>query len=176
MSNKAFFLDRDGTINKDTGYISDPEKMILLPGAAEAIKIMNDEGYLVIVISNQSGVARGYYDISVAEKTNQKLNELLQKEGARIDGFYICPHHPQGVVKEYAVRCECRKPGTAMFEKAIREFNLNPELCFACGDRQRDVERLSELNIPQDHLGVLNGVQYQDLLDFTTRMLAKEPL
>ena len=175
MSNKAFLLDRDGTINKDTGYISRTEDMLLLPGTAEAIKSINQAGYLVIVISNQSGVARGYYDISVAEKTNQKLNELLKEQGAHIDAFYICPHHPEGVIKKYAIQCNCRKPGTAMFEQAIKDYKLDPVCCYACGDRPRDVERLPELGIPADHLGVLDGIQYQNLLDFTTKMLERNP-
>lgn len=174
MSGKAFFLDRDGTINKDTGYISRVEDMVLLPGAAEAVRMLNEAGYLVIVVSNQSGVARGYYDISVAEATNRRLNELLEEEGAHIDAFYICPHHPEGAVKEYAVRCDCRKPGTALFERAIRDFGLDPSRCYACGDRARDVERLPELGIPGDHLGVLDGVRYHDLKEFTTIMLEKD--
>lgn len=175
MSQKAFLLDRDGTINRDTGYISKTEDMVLLPGAAEAIRRMNRAGYLVIVVSNQSGVARGYYDMSVAEKTNEKLNLLLKEQGAHIDAFYICPHHPQGAVKEYAVSCDCRKPGTALFEQAVRDFDLDPASCFACGDRTRDTERLPRLGIPEDHLGVLDGKQYNDLLDFTTRMLENSP-
>ena len=108
--------------------------------------MLNEAGYLVIVVSNQSGVARGYYDISVAEATNRRLNELLEEEGAHIDAFYICPHHPEGAVKEYAVRCDCRKPGTALFERAIRDFGLDPSRCYACGDRARDVERLTAEN------------------------------
>ena len=86
--NKAFFLDRDGTINVDTGYIGDPNKLELLPGAAEAIRMMNEAGYLVIVISNQSGVARGYFTVWDVERVNNSLNEMLKEKGAHIDAFY----------------------------------------------------------------------------------------
>ena len=90
--NKAFLLDRDGTINVDTGYVGDPDRVVLLPGVAEAIKLMNDHGYYVIVITNQSGVARGYFDMDAVHAVNNRINELLNAQGAHIDAFYICPH------------------------------------------------------------------------------------
>lgn len=155
--NKAFFLDRDGTINVDTGYIGDPNKLELLPGAAEAIRMMNEAGYLVIVISNQSGVARGYFTVWDVERVNNSLNEMLKEKGAHIDAFYYCPHLADGVVKEYAVECDCRKPKLGLFKRAINDFDLEPKLCYACGDRQRDVDRIVELGVPVSHLGVVDG-------------------
>ena len=155
--NKAFLLDRDGTINIDTGYVGDPDKLELLPGAAEAIKMMNDEGYLVIVVSNQSGVARGYFTVQDVEKVNNRLDEMLKEKGAHIDGFYYCPHLPDGAVKEYALECECRKPKLGLFKQAIKDFELDPKLCYACGDKPRDVEGLETLGVPYSHLGVIDG-------------------
>ena len=173
--NKAFLLDRDGTINLDTGYVGSVEELELLPGAAEAIRRMNDAGYLVIVISNQSGVARGYFDIEAVERVNTRLNELLKMEGAHIDAFYYCPHLPDAVIPKYAVDCDCRKPGTGLFEQAITEFCLDPVQCFACGDKLRDVERLPNIGIPVEHLGVLmkqDRVQtYDSLVSFVKAVL-----
>ena len=155
--NKAFLLDRDGTINVDTGYVGDTDKVELMPGAARSIRKMNAAGYLVIVISNQSGVARGYFTMDAVHRVNQKINELLAAEGAHIDAFYVCPHLKGAAVKEFDVECQCRKPNTGLFRQAIEEHNLDPRLCYACGDNLRDVERLTELGIPQDHLAIVDG-------------------
>ncbi len=154
--NKAFFLDRDGTINVDFGYVGNPNKLVLLSGAAEAIKKMNDTGFLVIVISNQSGVARGYFTVKDVESVNVRLNEMLKEQGAHVDAFYYCPHLPNGVIKEYAVECDCRKPKLGLFKQAIKNFNLDPKCCYACGDKLRDVEGLVELGVPGSHLGVID--------------------
>lgn len=168
---RAFFLDRDGTINRDTGYLGNPEDVELLPGAAKAIRAMNDSSYLVIVISNQSGVARGYYDILAVEKVNAKINMLLKRCGAHIDAFYYCPHLKEGVISKYAIDCQCRKPKLGLFKRAIKEYDLEPSQCFACGDKLRDVEFLPEIGIPVENLGVLcpnSKVQYyESLASFT---------
>lgn len=155
--NKAFFLDRDGTINKDTHYVGDPEKLELLPCAAEGIRRMNEAGYLVIVISNQSGVARGYFTEKDVKNINSRLNEMLGEYGAHIDAFYWCPHLPCGSVKEYAVECDCRKPKLGLFKKAIEDFDLDVRECFACGDKKRDVENLTRLGLPVSHLGIIDS-------------------
>lgn len=159
---KAFFLDRDGTINVDTGYVGKPEDVELLPGAADAIRKMNEAGFLVIVVTNQSGVARGYYGLEDVEKVNQQINSSLLKQNAHIDAFYICPHLENAPVEQYNKRCNCRKPNLGLFEKAIFDFDLDPALCYACGDKLRDVERLTELGIPETHLAVLNGCTISD--------------
>lgn len=155
--NKAFFLDRDGTINVDSGYVGNPDDLVLLPGAAEAVKKMNDAGYLVIVISNQSGVARGYFGLEDVEKVNKRLNDMLKEHGAHIDAFYYCPHLTNGAVNEFSVECDCRKPKLGLFKKAIEDFDLDPNECFACGDKPRDVESLVRLGVPDSHLGVIDG-------------------
>ena len=160
--NRAVFLDRDGTINKDTGYVGNPDDLELLPGVAEAIRKMNEAGYLVIVISNQSGVARGYFGIDDVEKVNARLNEMLEEADAHIDAFYYCPHLVSGTIPEFAVDCDCRKPKSGMFKQAISDFNLDPVQCFACGDKDRDVVALEELGIPKAHLKVV-----QSNIDYT---------
>ncbi len=155
--NKAFFLDRDGTINKDTHYVGDPDKLELLPGAAEGIRRINEAGYLAIVISNQSGVARGYFTEEDVRKVNSRLNKMLGEYGAHIDAFYWCPHFPSGIVKEYAVECDCRKPKLGLFKRAIEDFELDAKECFACGDKARDIEGLEKLGTPKKNTTVLYG-------------------
>lgn len=150
--NKAFFLDRDGTINKDVHYLDAPEKVELIPGAADAIKLMNEAGYKVIVVSNQSGVARGYFKEEVVDKINARINELLNEHNAHIDAFYWCPHYIGGKIKKYAIDCECRKPKLGLFKQGIIDFDLEPRRCYACGDKSTDIENLEKLGLPKSHL------------------------
>lgn len=168
--NKAFFLDRDGTINVDTGYVGNPDDLELLPGAADAIRKMNESGYLVIVISNQSGVARGYFTEDDVRQVNERLNEILKQHGTHIDAFYYCPHLPNAPVKKYAAECDCRKPKLGLFKQAVQDFELDTNLCYACGDRSRDVDGLVKLGIPSSHLGVIDGENvdghFNNLIDF----------
>ena len=153
--NKAFFLDRDGTINLDTGYVHDPDDVVLLPGVAQSIRRMNEAGFLVLVISNQSGVARGYCTMDDVVRVNRRIEELLEKEQAHIDRFYICPHLKGAAIKEYDVDCVCRKPKAGLFRQAIREYDLDVRRCYACGDRERDVACLPALGVPEEHLFVV---------------------
>lgn len=169
--NKAFFLDRDGTINVDTGYVGNPDDVRLLPGVIEAIRKMNERGYLVIVISNQSGVARGYFGIEAVEKVNTRINEILVEHHAHIDAFYYCPHLADATVQEFAIDCDCRKPKLGLFKKAIEDYDLDVKLCYACGDKQRDVEGLPQLGIPKEHLGIVfdknNPKNLNDIFDWS---------
>lgn len=176
--NKAFLLDRDGTINVDTGYVGDPDRVVLLPGVAEAIKLMNDHGYYVIVITNQSGVARGYFDMNAVHAVNDRINELLNAQGAHIDAFYICPHLKGAPVKRYDVDCNCRKPRLGLFQQAIKDFNLDPLQCYACGDKESDTVKLPTIGIPREHLAHLFSKSLQwgdiDLFDFAKSALVIE--
>ena len=130
----AVFLDRDGTVMEDAHYIKSPDQVRLIPGAAAAVKRINDANVPAIVITNQSGIARGIFTLDDYEAVRQHFESLLEAEGAHIDASYFCPHHP---TKTGA--CDCRKPGTAMFESAIRDFKLNPKNVAYIGDRWRDV-------------------------------------
>lgn len=130
----AAFLDRDGTIIHDANYIADPDAVKLLPDAAEAIRQLNDHGIAVVVVTNQSGIARGRFTKEEYRAVRDRLDSLLAAEHARIDATYTCPHHP-----EVAGPCECRKPGTALFRKAIAELALDPGSSAYIGDRWRDV-------------------------------------
>lgn len=166
---RAFFLDRDGTINIDSGYVGKADDVVLLPHAAESIRRINRAGYLVIVVTNQSGVARGYFQLDDVTDVNNRIEELLESEGAHVDRFYICPHLSGAAVKEYDMDCDCRKPKTGLFRQAIADYDLDPALCYACGDKPRDVERLTELGIPAEHLFI-----QRDGLDLRTAQLEFE--
>lgn len=141
---KAIFLDRDGTINKYRGFISKEEEFELEDGAIEAIKKINESGYLAIVITNQPSVARGLCEISDIEYIHKKMKSLLGKEGAFLDEVYYCPHHPdKGYPEEnplYKIDCECRKPKTAMLDLARARFNIDFENSFIIGDSSIDME------------------------------------
>lgn len=135
----AVFLDRDGTINEEVGYVNHPDRFWLLPGVAEAIKRLNDAQIFVIVATNQSGVARGYFDESLVRNVHQKMLNLLQEQGARIDKIYYCPHHPTIGPPEYRKDCQCRKPRTGMINKALLELPIDLKHSYCIGDRIKDV-------------------------------------
>ena len=135
MSKRAVFLDRDGTIVEDPGFLHEPEKVKLLPGAAAAIRRLNDAGYLAIVVTNQSGIARGRFTVADYEAVQQRLGALLAAQGARLDGAYFCPHHPQ-----FTGPCDCRKPGLKLFRDAQAAFDIDFAQSWWVGDRLSDVQ------------------------------------
>ena len=139
-SQKAVFLDRDGTINEEMGYINHIDRFCLLPRTAEAIRMINAHGFKVVVVTNQSGVARGLFPEVLVKEIHRKMEDLLRAEGAHIDGVYYCPHHPDFGPPEYRKRCTCRKPATGMIERACRDLGINPQESYMVGDRITDVE------------------------------------
>jgi len=140
MKKRAVFLDRDGTINREVGYLDDPDRLVLLPGAARAIRRINEQSIPVVVITNQSGIARGYFGEERVEAIHDRLREKLKNEGAHLDGIYFCPHHPEGKLPEYAKSCACRKPGTALVEKAAEDLGIDLKASFMVGDHVKDME------------------------------------
>jgi len=143
----AIFLDRDGTIIEEIGYIDDPEKVQLLPGAVEALRIFRQLRFWILVLSNQSGVARGFFPESRVGAVNQRLQEQLRAQGVEVDAFYYCPHHPQAAVPAYRVECDCRKPRPGMIQQAMREFPVVLDRSVIIGDRYSDVEAGKRLNL-----------------------------
>lgn len=129
----AVFLDRDGTIIRDVRYISRPEQVELVDGAAEAIARINAALVPVIVVTNQSGIGRSYFAVADYDSVKARLDDLLAERGAHIDATYFCPHKPEE-------GCRCRKPGTLLFERAIAEFGIDPRRALFVGDRWRDIE------------------------------------
>jgi len=136
----AVFLDRDGTVMEDAHYIKSPKQVRLLPGAAAAVRRINDAGIRVIVVTNQSGIDRGLFTVDDYEAVKAQFEALLGQQGARIDASYYCPHHP-----DFSGGCGCRKPGTKMFEDAMRDFGLNASNVAYIGDRWRDVAASKKL-------------------------------
>lgn len=145
--NKAIFLDRDGTINVEKDYMYRPEDFEFIDGVPEAIKTMNELGYKVIVITNQSGIARGYYTENDLQVLHQYIDQKLKEVGANIDAYYYCPHHPTEGVGKYKVDCNCRKPKTGLYEQAILDYDIDTQKSWVVGDRIRDL-------IPADILGM----------------------
>jgi len=136
----AVFIDRDGTLNEDIGYVSTPDELVLYPWAAEAIRRINDSGLLAIVITNQSGIARGMYSEKTLDAIHSRMIRELAREGAKIDAVYYCPHHPDVGDARYRIDCECRKPRTAMLEKASREHRIDLEASYVIGDKASDIK------------------------------------
>jgi D-glycero-D-manno-heptose 1,7-bisphosphate phosphatase len=143
---KAVFLDRDGTISVELGYVTpaDLGRYALIPGAAKGLRRLKAAGYKLIVTSNQSGVARGYFGLQAVEQVHARLKELLAGEGVELDGIYFCPHLPtaSGKVKnaEFGTDCACRKPLPGMVLKAAEDFDLDPHQCWVVGDKRSDLE------------------------------------
>lgn len=139
-SRGAVFFDRDGTLNVEKHFLHKREDFEWTPGAVEAIRFANELGYLVVVVTNQSGVARGYFPESDVITLHEWMNDELKKYGAHIDAFYYCPHLPDGKVEKYAVTCTCRKPKPGLIEMACRDFPIDREKSFLIGDSARDIE------------------------------------
>jgi len=143
----AVFIDRDGTVNEQMGYINHLSRFIMLSGAAEAIKLLNSHQYLAIIVSNQSGVARGYYPIELVNEVHAHMRALMEKDGAIVDGIFFCPHHINGSVPEYSIKCNCRKPKTGLIEKACKAFDIDMTNSYVIGDRYSDIELAVRLDI-----------------------------
>ena len=140
-------MDRDGTINEQMGYINHLSRFILLPGVPEAIRVLNKNRFLAIIVSNQSGVARGYFPIDLVHAVHDSLKASLKEKGATIDGIFFCPHYPTRGIPEYAGECECRKPKTGLIEQAREAFDIDMSRSYVVGDRSSDIELAHRSNI-----------------------------
>jgi D-glycero-D-manno-heptose 1,7-bisphosphate phosphatase len=135
----AVFVDRDGTLIEDVGYLRDADDLRLFPYTVDAIRALNRAGFPVVVITNQSGVARGILTEDTVKALHHQLSRLVEDGGARIDAYYYCPHHPDGSVARYATQCQCRKPGRALIDRAAADLGLDPARSFFVGDKWLDV-------------------------------------
>jgi D-glycero-D-manno-heptose 1,7-bisphosphate phosphatase len=136
----AVFLDRDGTIIEEVGYLDRPERVALYPFSIAAIRALNRAGFRVVMVSNQSGVARGFFDEAMLDVVHKHVAALLAAGGAHLDAYYYCPHHPDGRVAEFARPCECRKPGRGLVDRAVQELSVDPLRSYTVGDRWLDVK------------------------------------
>lgn len=133
MKDKAVFIDRDGTINVDVDFLDDPKDFRIYPTVANGIKLLNKNGFKIIIVSNQSGVGRGYFSEAIVEKIHETMKYELAKKGAKIDAIYYCPHHPE-------VGCDCRKPKTGLLDRAVLDLDIDIKHSYLIGDRMRDIE------------------------------------
>ena len=151
--NKAIFLDRDGTINVDKDYLYKIEDFEYVPGAVDGLKKLYDAGYLLIVITNQSGIARGYYKEEDYFSLDEWMKADLLSKGVKIAATYYCPHHPEAKIEKYKCDCKCRKPGTELFWRAQKDFDIDMSKSFAIGDKKRDLSICEEAPVK----GILFG-------------------
>jgi D-glycero-D-manno-heptose 1,7-bisphosphate phosphatase len=163
----AAFLDRDGVLNVDHGYVHRPEQLEWVAGAPESVRLLNEAGYYVLVITNQSGVARGFFDEAAVRSFHAHMQNVLAGKGAHIDAFYYCPHHPEGTVKAFAMACSCRKPRTGMLEQAAREWSIDLKRSFFIGDKDHDMAAAAAFKVRgikfDSHLHSLPDLVRQEL-------------
>ena len=137
---RAVFFDRDGTLNEEVGHMDQLGRFRLFPFAGRAVREVNEAGLLAIVVTNQSGVGRGMFPEELVQAVHERLERAMGSAGARLDGIYYCPHHPQAEIEQYRVECACRKPAPGMMEQAAERFGIRLEESFVIGDRYVDVE------------------------------------
>jgi heptosyltransferase-2 len=137
----AVLVDRDGTLNQDCGYVTSPDELVLFPGVPEAIFRLNQLGALVIMITNQSAIGRGMMTVETLQEIHEAFAGLLHPCGARIDGIFFCPHHPQD-------GCHCRKPNVGLIQQAVEHFSLELSRCFFVGDKRSDLEAAQKIGVP----------------------------
>ncbi|MFB3882101.1 MAG: D-glycero-beta-D-manno-heptose 1,7-bisphosphate 7-phosphatase [Armatimonadota bacterium] len=139
MARRAVFLDRDGTIIREANYLRSPEQVRLLPGAATAVRRLNEAGFVVVLVTNQSGIARGLLTEADLALTNEVLEQRLARKGALLDAVYFCPHHPEVGPPQYRRRCDCRKPAPGMLLCAAKDLGLDLKRSFIVGDNASDM-------------------------------------
>ena len=140
MKRRAVFMDRDGTISEEVGYVNHPSRYRVFPYSAEAVRLLNEAGWLAILVTNQAGVARGYFTEDVITAVHGVLTGELEKQGARLDAIYYCAHHPTVGDEPYRFDCDCRKPKPGLIERAAREFEIDLAQSWMIGDRYSDIE------------------------------------
>jgi D-glycero-D-manno-heptose 1,7-bisphosphate phosphatase len=140
VSRRAVFLDRDGTLIEEAGYLSSLDRLVFFPYSVDAVRQLNRAGFAVVVISNQAGIARGIVTEDFVATTHAHMSERLAAGGASIDGYYHCPHHPQGIIEAFRTSCECRKPQPGLFRRAAADLDLDLGRSFTVGDRWHDLE------------------------------------
>jgi len=161
MSRRAVFMDRDGTVSDEVGYMNHIDRYRLLPRSAEAIRKLNEAGWLTFVVTNQSGVARGLFDEALVLEVHAALERMLAEKGARLDGIYYCPHHPREGMEPWRMECDCRKPRPGMLRRAAAEHDVDLAGSYMIGDTVLDIE--AARNVGATGILVLTGYGKGDL-------------
>lgn|SRR3989338_10439999 len=172
--NRAVFLDRDGVINREVDILRSVKQLRLLPMAAQAIKKINNLGFLAVIVTNQPVIARGWLTEKKVDEIHAVLAKRLKMGGAKLDAIYYCPHHPNANLKKYRMECSCRKPNTGLIKKAAKELNINLKKSFMVGDRTADILAgkrvgLKTILVKTGYAG--NDGKYEVMPDFTARNL-----
>ena len=161
--NKALFLDRDGVINIDKKYVHKSKDLIFIDGIKELIKSAKLRSYKIICITNQSGIARGFYQEKDVKSFMNYINQcLLNSIGYELDKYYFCPHHPDGIVKKYSYKCDCRKPATGLFKKACNELKIDCTKSIFIGDKLSDLQAAESMNIKRIYFYSTANIIYKE--------------
>ena len=136
----AVFLDRDGTLVEEAGYLDRLERLVFFPYSVDAVRLLNRAGFAVVIVTNQAGIARGIFKESFVAEAHQHISDRLAAGGARVDAFYYCPHHPEAVIDAFRKDCDCRKPQPGMLTRAANDLDLDLSASFVVGDRWHDLE------------------------------------
>ncbi len=139
MAKKCVFLDRDGVLIEDVGYLKNPENIIIMENSFGALRTLKDAGFLLIIVTNQAGVSKGLLSVEEVGKVNKKLLSIYELNGIHIDDLYFCPHHKDGTVEPYNISCSCRKPETGMVDRGIEKFDIDVKNSFMVGDKDSDI-------------------------------------
>ncbi|NPA51267.1 MAG: D-glycero-beta-D-manno-heptose 1,7-bisphosphate 7-phosphatase [Aquificae bacterium] len=184
MKKKAVFLDRDGVINVDKGYVYRIEDFEFYPGVFEALKLLQDSGYKLLVVTNQSGIALDYYKEEDFLRLNDYMISKLKENGIEIDKVYYCPHHEEGTNSKYTMKCDCRKPSSGMIRRGIEEFDIDVSRSFLVGDKENDIKAAHKEGIKAILVKTGQGVKYvkdtqadyvaENLLDAVKNIILKE--
>jgi D-glycero-D-manno-heptose 1,7-bisphosphate phosphatase len=169
---RAVFLDRDGTIIRDADYLTEIGQLEILPRVPEALRLLRKAGFLLLVVTNQSAIARGWLTEEGLAAIHAELNRRLQARGASVDAFYYCPHLPEGTVPAYARTCDCRKPAPGLIERAAREWHVDPARSYAIGDSERDAEAGRRAGCVVLLIGMGKGAA-RDLYEAARRVVAE---
>ncbi len=163
----AVFFDRDGVLNEDLDFVHRPDQVRWVPGAKQAVRYLNDAGYLIFVVTNQSGIARGYFPAETVENLHDWMQAELAHAGGHIDEFAYCPHHPEGAVPAYRQACDCRKPAPGMIRSLMKRWPVDPGRSLLIGDQPRDLQAATAAGIAAAHF------QGGNLYDFLRAELAR---
>lgn len=168
----AVFIDRDGTLIEEVGYINHLDRIRYIPGSGQAVRQINDMGLLAIMVTNQSGVANGILDIPLLERVHARVAQHLAESGGRLDGIYYCPHHPEAFLPQFRVDCQCRKPRPGMLHQAARDHGIDLERSYLIGDSVHDMAAAGEAGVTP--ILVLTGYGRGEL-EFRVRPRGLEP-